>query len=180
MIIFSATIQNNCIMKYTVNDGFPYYIELLGDINYQQAFTSTEFFELLDGLNEEQAKYRYAADKWSIKQIIGHITDHERIMIYRCLRFSRNDKTPLPGYDQNLFVDNSRFDELSIHELITDLQQVRAASNSFIKGLSEAQLNLTGIAWKYELTVADFLKATIGHELHHMNIIQERYLNHNK
>ncbi|WP_069661291.1 DinB family protein [Arcticibacter eurypsychrophilus] len=163
-------------MEYKVQDGFPYYIELLGTADYSQLFTSQDNFALLETISEEQAKYRYAAGKWNIKQIIGHITDHERIMTYRALRFSRKDTTQLSGYDQNLFVDNSRFDELSLKQLITDFKNVRAATNSFIGSLSELQLNLIGYAWKYELTVKEFLKATVGHEVHHFKIIKELYL----
>lgn len=164
-------------MKYSVEDGFPYYAELVEDTDYRQLFASDANFALLSTLNEEQASYRYAPGKWSIKQIIGHITDHERIMTYRALRFSRKDTTQLPGYDQNLLVENSRFDELSLEQLLTDFRNVRAATNSFIDSLSTLQLNLKGFAWKYELTVEEFLKATIGHEKHHMDIIKERYLN---
>ncbi len=163
-------------MKYTVLDGFPYYIELLGSKDYRLLFTSEDNFALLNGISEEQATYRYAANKWSIKQIVGHITDHERIMTYRALRFSRKDTTQLPGYDQNLFVDNSRFDELSFQQLVTDFKNVRTATNSFIESLSDPQLRLKGAAWKYELTVEEFLKATIGHELHHIDILKEKYL----
>ena len=163
-------------MKYSINDGFPYYIELLGDKDYNQLFTSKENLDLLKSVAEENAAYRYAPGKWSIKQIIGHITDHERIMTYRALRFSRKDRTALPGYDQDTFVDNSRFDEQPVSQLITDLENVRNASNSFIRSLSKEQLLLTGTAWKYELTVEAFLKATIGHELHHIEVIKQKYL----
>jgi uncharacterized damage-inducible protein DinB len=163
-------------MKYSINDGFPYYIELIDGKNYYELFTTKENLNLLKSLTEEQATYRYAPGKWSIKQIIGHITDHERIMTYRALRFSRKDKTALPGYDQDTFVDNSRFDEQPVSQLITDLENVRNASISFIQSLSKEQLALTGTAWKYELTVEEFLKATIGHELHHMEIIKQKYL----
>lgn len=163
-------------MKYTVADGFPYYIELIGNSDYQQLFYDLKSFALLESLSETQASYRYAPGKWSIKQIIGHITDHERIMMYRALRFSRKDSTALPGYDQNVLVENSRFDELSLKQLVTDFKHVRKASNSFIEMLSPEQLTLKGFAWKYELTVEEFLKATIGHELHHMTIIKEKYL----
>lgn len=163
-------------MKYSINDGFPYYIELLGDKDYNQLFTSKENLELLKSVSEENAAHRYAPGKWSIKQIIGHITDHERIMTYRALRFSRKDKTALPGYDQDTFVDNSRFDEQPVSQLITDLENVRNATNSFIRSLSKEQLLLTGTAWKYELTVEEFLKATIGHELHHIEVIKQKYL----
>ena len=163
-------------MKHTINDGFPYYIELVGDLDYRQLFLSKENMQWLQSLTEERAGYRYAPGKWSIKQIIGHITDHERIMTYRALRFSRNDKTPLPGYDQNLFVDNSRFDEQSVSQLVNDFENVRNATISFMNALSPAQLLRTGTAWKYELTVEEFLKATIGHELHHMEVIKQKYL----
>ena len=164
-------------MRYRLEDGFPYYIELIENVNYRQLFSSRENLTLLGTISEEQAIYRYAPNKWSIKQIIGHITDHERIMMYRALRFSRKDTTQLSGYEQNLFVENSRFDELTLQQLITDLNNVRNASNSFIDSLSESQLNLKGFAWKYELTVEEFLKATIGHEIHHIDIIKKRYLN---
>jgi uncharacterized damage-inducible protein DinB len=163
-------------MRYTVQDGFPYYIELLGNADYRNLISSQENFALLDTISEEQANYRYAPGKWDIKQIVGHITDHERIMVYRALRFSRKDTTLLPGYDQNLFVENSRFDELSLRQLIADFKNVRCATNSFIDSLSSLQLNLKGTAWKYELTVEEFLKATVGHEIHHINIIKEKYL----
>lgn len=164
-------------MKYTVQDGFPYYIELVENEDYRNLFSSQVTIALLETLSEEQANFRYAPDKWSIKQIIGHITDHERIMTYRALRFSRKDTTLLPGYDQNLFVENSRFDELSLRQLIDDFKNVRRATNSFIDSLSQLQLNLKGTAWKYELTVEEFLKATIGHEIHHVTILKDRYLN---
>ena len=163
-------------MKYSINDGFPYYIELVGDKDYRQLFLSNENMQLLQSISEEKSTWRYAPDKWSIKQIIGHMNDHERIMTYRALRFSRNDKTLLPGYDQNVFVDNSRFDDQNIKNLVQDFQHVRNATISFMNSLSPQQLSLTGTAWKYELTVEEFLKATIGHELHHIDIIKKKYL----
>jgi uncharacterized damage-inducible protein DinB len=163
-------------MKYTVQDGFPYYIERLGNSDYRQLFSSGEDISFLETISEEKATYRYAPGKWSIKQIVGHITDHERIMIYRILRISRNDKTQLAGYDQEFFVSNSRFDELTFQQLIADLKNVRAATNSFIDTLSDSQLKLKGLVWKFEMTNKDFLKATIGHELHHIDILKEKYL----
>ncbi len=163
-------------MKYTASDGFPYYIEFLGTKDYLQLFSSQENFIFFETIGEEKATHRYAPDKWSIKQIIGHITDHERIMTYRALRFSRKDTSQLAGYDQDLLVENSRFDELSLNQLIEDLKNVRKSTLSFINTLSEQQLKLKGFAWKFEMTVEDFLKATIGHELHHINVIKEKYL----
>ena len=162
--------------KYKVSDGFPYYIELLENKNYLEQFASNENITLLESLTEEKASYRFASGKWSIKQIIGHITDHERIMIYRILRISRKDKSTLEGYDQELLVANSRFDELSLKQLLEDFKNVRKSTLSFISTLSEEQFQLKGLIWKFEMSIKDFLKATIGHELHHINVIKEKYL----
>ena len=163
-------------MALTVADGFPYYASLVGDQDYKQLFLSTKNIDLLSSLSEEKSKYRYADGKWSIKQIVGHMTDHERIMSYRILRFSRKDDTLLPGYDQDVLVNNSRFDEQSYADLMEDFKNVRRATQSLIRSFSAEQLQLTGKAWKYVMTVEEFLKATIGHELHHMNVLRERYL----
>lgn len=163
-------------MNLTVSDGFPYYISLVGSSNLKQLFRSEENFQFLSSLSTEQVNYRYATGKWNIKQIIGHITDHERIMTYRALRFSRKDQTALPGYDQDLFVDNSRSNELEVKDLLTDLRNVRQATLSLFDSLSKEQLLLMGKAWKFELTVEEFFKATIGHEMHHMEVIKEKYV----
>ena len=163
-------------MNLTVSDGFPYYISLVGPSNLNQLFRSDVNFKLFSSLTEEQVNYRYAPGKWSIKQIIGHITDHERIMTYRALRFSRKDTTALPGYDQDLMVDNSRFNELDVKDLLVDFKNVRQATLSLMNSFSKEQLELKGQAWKYNLTVEEFLKATIGHEMHHMNVTKEKYL----
>jgi uncharacterized damage-inducible protein DinB len=164
-------------MKYKISDGFPYYIELVGDEDYLQLFKAKAYKKILGPLTESKSTYRYADGKWSIKQIIGHITDHERIMTYRAMRFSRKDQTLLAGYEQNLYVENSRFDEQPLIQLLNDLENVRNATLSFIASLSSEQLLLPGKAWKYELTVEEILKSTIGHELHHLEVIKQRYLN---
>jgi uncharacterized damage-inducible protein DinB len=163
-------------MSLNVSSGFPYYISMVGSNDFKELFTSQENFKLLDSISKEQAEYRYAPGKWNIKQVIGHITDHERIMTYRALRFSRKDTTPRSGYDQEFFVENSRFNELDYKFLINDLKNVRQATISLLHSFSDEQLQLKGFAWKFELTVEDLLKATIGHELHHINIIKEKYL----
>ena len=119
--------------------------------------------------------YRYEPTKWSIKQLVGHLTDHERIMAFRAFLMSRNESVELWGYDQLFLIDNSRFDALTLQELITDFENVRKASVSFIEGLSEKQLKIKGMAGNYEVTLEEFLKSIIGHEEHHINILKERY-----
>ena len=164
-------------MKYTTNDFFLYYIEMSGNEDCQKLFSAKENMLFLNSITEEQASCRYESEKWSVKQVLGHMTDHERIMTYRALRVSRKDKTPLAGYEQNDYVDNGRSDELTFKELVEDYQNVRNASISFMKGLSQEQWRLKGQIWKFNIDVEEIMRAVIGHEFHHINIIKERYLN---
>jgi DinB superfamily len=162
-------------MALTPSDGFPYYIGLLQDKDYLAVLKSESNINALTALSEDKASFRYAPGKWSIKQVVGHMTDHERIMMYRALRFSRNDDTQLPGYDQDVLVDGANFDNVLFKDLMDDFRNVRMSTLSFIKTLSPQQFLNKGKAWKFEITVSDVLKATAGHELHHINILRERY-----
>jgi len=163
-------------MSYAPKDGFPYYFDLVRNGDCVQLFTSSSSLTFLDSIDERKATYRYAPDKLSIKQVVGHITDHERIKIFRAFLLSRNEPVALWGYDQNCLVENSRFEEMTFRQLKTDLQNVRRASISFVKGLSGEQLKIKGMAGQYEITLGDFLKSVIGHEVHHINVLKERYL----
>ena len=126
-------------MIYTPEDGYPYYYDLVKNMDCTPLFYSLSTITFLSSINEEKSTYRYAPNKWSIKQIVGHITDHERIMILRAFLMSRNEVVELWGYDQNLLVDNSRFEELTLQQLVTDFVNVRTASASFVETLAENQ-----------------------------------------
>ncbi len=162
-------------MKCTPEAGFPYYFDFVKNMNCQSVFSSLSTITFLNSISEEKAMYRYAPTKWSIKQVLGHLTDHERIMMFRAFLMSRNESVELWGYDQNLLIEHSRFDALTLKQLITDFVNVRKASVSFIEGLSEKQFNIKGMAGNYEVTLEEFLKSIIGHEKHHLNILKERY-----
>jgi len=163
-------------MAYTPKDGFPYYFDLVKNDDLHTLFSSSSTFTFLKSISEEKASYRYAPDKWSAKQIVGHVTDHERIKMFRAFQLSRKETVQLWGYDQNSLVSNSRFEELTMQQLIADFLAVRKASLSFIDTLSDSQLKIKGRARQYEITLEDFLKSIIGHEKHHINIIKEKYL----
>ncbi|MEW7291654.1 DinB family protein [Aquimarina sp. 2304DJ70-9] len=163
-------------MRYTPKDGFPYYFELAKKDSLSTLFATAATFTFLSTIDEKKAAHRYEPNKWSIKQIIGHITDHERIKMFRAFQLSRNENIQLWGYDQDFLTNNSRFDELKIELLVTDFYNVRKSSLSFIETLSEAQLKKTGLAQQHEITLVDFLKSIIGHERHHLGILKERYL----
>jgi len=162
-------------MTYIPSDGFPYYFDLVENLNYKTLFYSKSTFNFLSSINEEKANYRYDRDKWSIKQVLGHITDHERIKLYRAFLLSRKEFVELWGYDQNSLVENSRFEDMTFKQLLTDFQTVRNASINFVDGLSEEQLKTKGMARQHEITLEHFLKSIIGHEIHHINILKERY-----
>ena len=163
-------------MQYTPKDGFPYYYSLVEDKELHALFSSNTNFSLLQSIDDSKGNYRYATDKWSIKQIIGHITDHERIKMFRAFQLSRKEVVELWGYDQNLLVNNARFDELSVEQLLSDLSNVRQSSISFIASLSPQQLQIKGNARTHTITLQQFLKSIIGHEWHHINIIKQKYL----
>lgn len=163
-------------MKYTPEDGFPYYFNLVKNTECLSLFAEPNTLAFLNSIGEKKAMHRYAPGKWSIKQVLGHITDHEKIKSYRAFLLSRKQQVELWSYDQNALVNNSRFDSLSWEHLIKDYTNVRQTSLSFIQGLSESQLKIKGMARQYEVTLENFLKSIIGHEMHHATIIKERYL----
>lgn len=163
-------------MNYLPKDGFPYYFELAKHRTLKSIFEKNPTIEILQSISEEKAKFRYHPDKWSIKQVVGHIADHERIKMFRAFQLSRNESCQLWGYDQDALVKNSRFEELSLQYLLSDFLNVRKASISFVNSLSQDQLQRSGMARQHEVTLEEFLRSIIGHEIHHINIIQEKYL----
>ncbi|MFL1897432.1 DinB family protein [Aquimarina sp. 2-A2] len=163
-------------MKYKPEDGFLYYFDFVKKMDCKFLFSSLSTSVFLGSISEKKAFYRYEPTKWCIKQIVGHITDHERIMIFRAFLMSRKELVELWGYDQNVLVDNSRFEELTLKDLVAYFINVRKASISFIETLSDNQLKIKGLARHCEITLEDFLKSIIGHEIHHINIIKEKYI----
>ena len=120
--------------------------------------------------------YAYAEGKWTIKEVLQHVIDTERIFSYRLLRIARKDTTPLPGFDENSFAENSMADKRTLTELKEELEAVRKSSDLLVKSLSEEQLRNTGTSSNH-ITSANSLAFMIyGHLLHHKKITEERYL----
>ncbi|MEP0986980.1 DinB family protein [Ekhidna sp.] len=134
-----------------------------------------DFIHFCRGISEQQGLYKYAPDKWSIKDIILHLTDSERVFAYRALRFARNDKTELSGFDQNLFVPEANADGRTIHNLLSEFTNVRAATVDLFSSFSEEVRQRSGIASGVEMTVEMLGYIISGHLNHHLNIIHERY-----
>lgn len=131
---------------------------------------------LLQQVTEEQGEYRYDTGKWSLKEVIGHIADTERITSYRLLRIARGDSTPLAGFDENAYIQGANFGSQSLQERIDDLIAVRQATLSLFRSLTSEAWIRRGTANNYPATPRSIAYFIAGHELHHRNIIKERYL----
>lgn len=131
---------------------------------------------LLRDLTEEQALHAYAPGKWSIKEVLGHIMDAERVFMQRALRFARGDETPLPSFDENAYAVAGSFNTRPLASLISELTAVRRATIAFLAGLSHDAWERTGTASGYRVSVRGLAWITAGHELHHRQILAQRYL----
>ena len=120
--------------------------------------------------------YRYAEGKWTIKDILLHLIDAERIFAYRALRFARKDKTPLASFDENIYVDVAYANKRSIQDLLTELAVVRQATLSLFKSFSEEDLMQIGTASSHPMSVRALGFVIIGHQNHHQRVFEERYL----
>lgn len=130
---------------------------------------------LIHGLSAAQGDHRYAPDKWSVKEVIGHLIDTERIFAYRALRFARNDATPLPGFDENLFVASAGFDSRSLADLAEEFEHTRKSNVYLFKNLDGAASLRRGVSNDNGLSVRAIAYIIAGHELHHVGILRTRY-----
>lgn len=135
-----------------------------------------DFIRFVREIPMDKFDYRYAEGKWTIKDIIQHIIDAERIFAYRALRISRNDPTPLPGFEENDYVENTDANSRSIQELLTELSAVRHSNLLLFKSFSDEQLTRMGTASNHPISVRALGFLIIGHQKHHQKVFQERYL----
>jgi hypothetical protein len=154
------------------------YISLVADGDVLAALEAqiAETLALLRSIPESQAGFRYAPDKWSMKELVGHLIDSERIFAYRALRFARNDKTPLPGYEQDDYIRNASFDNCSLADLAAEFESVRRATLYLFKHLDREAWTRRGLANDSEASVRAIAYIIAGHELHHREILRTRYL----
>lgn len=154
------------------------YINLVpeGDILAALGRQIDDTLALLRSVPESQADSRYAPDKWSIKEVIGHLIDAERVFGYRALRFARNDSTSLQGFEQDDYVRYGGFGEQSLNDLASEYEHVRRANIFLLRGLSTEAWDRRGMASDNEVSVRALAYIIAGHELHHMNIIRSKYL----
>lgn len=135
-----------------------------------------ELILFLEKLPVEKLEYRYVDGKWTIKEIIQHIIDSERIFSYRALRISRNDKTPMAGFDENEYVDNTNANDRNFMDLLNEMKLVRETSVLLFKSFSKEQMLRIGTASNHSVSVRALGFVILGHQRHHFKVIQERYL----
>lgn len=152
------------------------YIRLVPEGNIIDILLAQEkqMTELLASLTESQSAYRYEEGKWMLKEVVGHIADSERVMTYRLLRFARGDQTPLPGFDQELFIPP--FGSWTTAQLAEDYRAVRQSTITLLRGLPTEAWSRKGRANNVSITVRALAYGIAGHELHHMGVIRNRYL----
>lgn len=130
---------------------------------------------LLSGRDEEDGNLRYAPEKWTAKEVLGHVCDTERIFAYRTLRIARGDSTPIEGFEQDDYVRNGPYGRVALAEVIEDYIAVRRATLTLLRNLDEAAWLRRGIANKNEVSVRAIAYTIVGHELHHRRILEEKY-----
>lgn len=154
-------------IKWLPDDG-----RILEHLKAQMERTKT----FVEGIPEEKWSYVYAPGKWTIREVLVHIIDDERIYAYRALRFGRGDKTELPGFEQDDYVPYSRANERTIRSILKEYATVRKATLSLFRSFSEEDLLRKGTANKHVASVRGLLYHLAGHELHHLEILKEKYL----
>lgn len=168
-------------MSQLKSDEFPafyatYIDTVFGDVMQVLNEQITSFPAFLDAVPTGRSEYAYAEGKWTIKQVVGHVLDTERIMAYRALRFARNDTKALPGFEQEDFVINARFNERSLTSLAEEFVLLRKSNIALFQTFNELEMNRRGLASDRLISVRAFLYIIAGHLNHHRNIIKERYL----
>ena len=158
----------------------PYYQKYVdrvpaGDLLALLARQGEETAALLGKIKEKDAGHRYAPEKWSIREVVGHIADAERVFAYRALRFARGDEAPLQSFDENAFVAGGGFERRTLADLVAELRAVRQATLTLLRSLDDAAWARGGTASGKHVTVRALGHIIAGHEAHHVAILKERY-----
>jgi hypothetical protein len=146
--------------------------DILFTLDEQMNFT----YAFLLTIDEKKAHYAYAEGKWTIKEIVGHLIDGERVFAYRATRFARKDKTDLPGFEENDYVANANFTSRSLADLAEELLMIRKSNMYLFNSFTDEMMSRTGTANGGEISVEAILYVIAGHQKHHIKVINDRYL----
>lgn len=168
------------LQRPAAGEYLPYYERYIalvadGDIVETLARNADVTLGLLRQQPPEMADHAYAEGKWTVKEVIGHLCDAERIFAYRLLRFGRADQTPLSGFDENAYVPAGHFDERTLESLLEEFAAIRQATIALVAGLPEAAWSTSGVANDAAMSARALVYVIAGHELHHRSILSDRY-----
>lgn len=154
------------------------YLDLIPSDNWLEELKKIgdKTVSLFSYLTEEQSKFAYAEGKWTLKEVLLHLSDTERVFQYRILAFARGEKYELPGFDEESYAANSFANERTLKSLLNEYQLVRESSQILLESLNFSVLKNIGIANGNEISVETICKLIVGHNIHHLNVIEERYL----
>ena len=163
------------------DEHLPYYVRYIatvpaGDVLATLEAQLRETVSLLQDLGEEKATYRYAPGKWSVKQVIGHVVDAERVFSYRALCAARGEMAPLPSFEQDGYVANGNFDGRALDSLVDELTAVRRATLTLFRSMDDTALARRVVASGAPVTARAIVWIIAGHERHHQRLLRERYL----
>ena len=156
---------------------FGRYIDLVpeGEIPGTLASQISETLRTLRGVSDTDSLKRYAEGKWSIREVVGHMIDTERIFAYRALRFARNDQTPLSGFEQDDYIPAAQFDRRPWGELLEEFEAVRRSTVLMFRGLHDEAWERLGVSNDNSMSVRAAAYVIAGHERHHMKVLREKY-----
>lgn len=168
-------------MKVDINDVPEFYRPYMSYVGEEELVSlllssGIELHETCQTLSEEKSLYRYEKGKWSIRDVVQHLIDSERIFSYRVMRFGRNDQTELSGFDQDQYVIDAKADQRTLEDLLREFGNVRATTVDLFKSLGEKELSRTGVSNQVKMSVATIGYIIAGHTLHHLRVIKDRYL----
>ncbi|MDA6068989.1 DinB family protein [Flavobacterium sp. AC] len=171
-------MNSSQLLETEYSGPFANYVLEAGEINLIEELEISlhDFIRFVQNIPMDKFDYRYAEGKWTIKEIIQHLIDCERIFAYRALRFSRNDKTALPGFEENDYVDNTDANKRSLQDLLTEFSALRHSTLLFYKSLSQEQFRRIGTASTFHISAGALGFVIIGHQKHHQKVFEERYL----
>ena len=168
-------------MRPNENEYAPYYHTYVGKVpdgdiltNFRHVHHETQ--ELIDNLPEEKGDYRYAEGKWTVKEVLMHLIDTEQVMAYRALRIAREDKTPIPGFDQDLFAKSVDVSERTLESLAEQFATTRDMTHAMFRHFSPEAFERMGTASDNAISVRGLAYIIIGHEIHHRKVLIEKYL----
>ena len=176
-----TTTSTQASIRPAADEFAPYYMTYVskvpdGDVIATLAGQLDETMDLLRPLSEEQALYRYAPDKWSVKEIITHLTDAERVFMYRALSFARGATDSLPSFDENAWAPFAEADAVPLDELLDEFEAVRSSTVSLLAHFPKEAWSRRGIASGKGVSVRALAWITAGHEVHHRGVLKERYV----